>query len=113
MSRYMLNKLMWEVERNDDDLAAFIDDPAGFVATWQRRYEAPVSPYPLGGVLTEEEREACVDADYVRLYAMGAHPYLLWHFVRAVYVPDPMTVSELSDALKEAVALLERPDFAT
>ena len=113
MSRYMLNKLMWEVERSDDDLAAFMEDPAGFVESWERRWETPVPPYPAGGGLTQEEREACVAADYVRLYSMGVHPYLLWHFVRAVYVPERMTVGELSDALKAAVAPLQRPDFTT
>jgi len=64
-------------------------------------------------VLDAAERTACVDADYVRLYSFGAHPYLLWHFVRAVYVPGRMTADELSDALKQAVTPLDRPDFAT
>ncbi len=44
---------------------------------------------------------------------MGAHPYLLWHFVRAVLVSDQLPVEELSDALKAAVAPLGRPDFTT
>lgn len=113
MSRYMMNKLLWEVESDDELLASFKQDPAGLVATWELRATAPRPPYPAGGTLTAEERRACIAVDYAALYSMGAHPYLLWHFIRAVLVPDPMTVEELSEALKLAVAPLGRPDFTT
>jgi hypothetical protein len=113
MSRYMINKLLWEVESDEERLASFKRDPAGFVASWELMVATPQPPYPAGGTLTAEERQACIAVDYAALYSMGAHPYLLWHFVRAVLVPDPMTVEELSDALKSAVAPLSRPDFAT
>jgi len=113
MSRYMINKLLWEVEGDDERLASFKRDPTGFVAAWELLAAAPQPPYPKGGTLTTEERQACIAVDYAALYSMGAHPYLLWHFIRAVLVPDPMTVAELSEALKSAVAPLSRPDFTT
>jgi len=113
MSRYMLNKLLWEVESDNEHLASFKQDPAGFVASWELMAATPQPPYPVGGTLTAEERQACITVDYAALYSMGAHPYLLWHFIRAVLVPDLMTVEELSDALKQAVAPLDRPGFTT
>ena len=113
MSRYMVNKLLWEVESDNEQLDSFRQDPAGFVAAWELRASAPQSPYPAGGTLTALERRACIAVDYATLYSMGAHPYLLWQFIRAVLVPDPMTVEELSEALKLAVAPLGRPDFTT
>ena len=113
MSRYMVNKLLWEVESSGDNLDTFKHDPAGFVASWELAAATPQPPYPAGGTLTDEERRACVDVDFAALYAMGAHPYLLWHFVRAVLVSDTMPVEELSDALKRAVKPLDRPDFTT
>jgi hypothetical protein len=109
----MVNKFLWEVESDNDSLASFREDPAGFVASWELAAATPQPPYPAGGSLTAEERQACIAVDYAALYSMGAHPYLLWHFIRAVLVPDPMTVEELSAALKRAVTPLDRPDFAT
>jgi hypothetical protein len=109
----MINKLLWEVESSTDDLESFKRDPAGFVAAWELRADTPQPPYPAGGTLTDEERRACVAVDFAGLYAMGAHPYLLWHFVRAVLVSDTLPVEELSDSLKRAVDPLRRPDFTT
>ena len=113
MSRYMVNKFLCEVESSDANLAAFKTDPERFIAAWEGLVESPQPPYPAGGTLTAEERAACIESDMAALYAMGVHPYLLWHFVRAVFVPDRLTVEELSDALKTAVASMDRPDFAT
>jgi hypothetical protein len=47
------------------------------------------------------------------LYALGAHPYLLWHFVRAIHGPGGTPVGELSEAFKAAVAPHGYPEFAT
>ncbi len=109
----MVNKFLWEVESDNESLASFKHDPAGFVADWELGAATPQPPYPAGGSLTAAERQACIAVDYAALYSMGAHPYLLWHFIRAVLVPDPMTVAELSEALKRAIAPLDRPDFTT
>lgn len=113
MSRYMVNKFLWEVESDNASLASFKKDPAGLVKAWELEAATPQPPYPAGGTLTVEERQACIAVDYAALYSMGAHPYLLWHFIRAVLVPGTMPVEELSEALKLAVAPLDRPDFAT
>lgn len=107
----MINKLMWEVERTRESLASFISDTSGFLDSWQA--VVPVPPYPSGGALTEEERTAFEEWDYAALYRMGAHPFLLWQFARAVWVPARLGNEEFVEAFREAVAELGYPDFAT
>jgi len=113
VSRYMVNKLMWEIDRRDESVEAYKRDTVAFIDGWEAATLSPVPPYPDGGTLTPDERQAFEDWDFERLYALGAHPYLLWHLVRAIFVPERMTVEELSDAFKDAVAEHGRPDFAT
>jgi hypothetical protein len=113
VSRYMIDKLMWEIDRSDEALDSFVEDPAAFVAAWEGAASAPEPPYPLGGSLTGEERDAFEAWDYERLYALGAHPYLLWHFVRAIHGPGGTPVGELSEAFKAVVAPHGYPEFAT
>jgi hypothetical protein len=113
MSRYMVNKLMWEVDRTDEAMAAFKTDSARFLEGWEQSSEPPVPPVPAGGLLTEDERTALVSLDYGSLYAMGVNPFLLWQFVRSVSVPDEMTIEQLIGSFREAVAPYGYPDFAT
>ena len=105
MSRYMVNKLIWEVDRTDGALAAFKADPAGFVDVWTGSSE--------GGSLTGEERQALETRDYGWLYAMGANPFLLWQFARSVSVPDDMGIEELIASFRETVSPHGYPDFHT
>lgn len=113
MSRYTVNKLLWTIDKTNEDLAAFKANPAGFVARWEELAADPVPPFPEGGELTSEEREAVVACDFGRLYALGAHPYLIWHLVRAVLVPDSMTIEELVESYRTAVEPHGHPDYAT
>lgn len=113
MSRYMINKLMWQIDRDHEALEAFKRDPTGFIATWESPPEPPTPPYPDGGALTTDERDAFLRGDYARLYALGAHPYLLWHFVRAVASTEGTNVGELSDSFKDGIRSHGVPDFTT
>jgi hypothetical protein len=44
---------------------------------------------------------------------MGAHPFLLWQFARAVWVPGRMGADEFVIAFRTGVAEHGHPDFAT
>jgi hypothetical protein len=109
----MVNKLMWEVDRSDEALAAFKTDSRGFLDAWEALATRPVSPYPEGGSLTDVEREALQTRDYGALYAMGANPFLLWQFARSVSVPDEMGIEQLVTSFREAVEPHGYPDFVT
>ena len=109
----MIDKAMWEVNNDDAALEAFREDAGSFLDRWQASVSDPKPPHPWGGTLTPEERAALVAWDYERLYALGAHPFLLWQFTRSLYVPDRMTDGELVEAFRVAAARHGYPDFAT
>ena len=111
MSRYMVNKVLWEIDNVDHSLAWFQRDPGGFLEEWESRESIP--PHPTGGTLTDPERDAVRSRDYGWLYAMGANPFLLWQFARSVAVPETMAVDELITRFREAVEPHGYPDFHT
>jgi hypothetical protein len=65
MSLYQLQKLMYEVNRNDERRAEYRKDKAGFAT----RYD-----------LTAEEKDAVARLDIRKLYQFGVHPLLLRPF---------------------------------
>lgn len=113
MSRYMVNKAMWAIDRSDSNLRAYQSDPRAFLDAWERLADDPQPPYPDGGTLAPEERTALETLDIAALYAMGANPFLLWQMVRSVTVPDRMTNEELIGLFRTAVEPLGYPDFST
>lgn len=113
MSRYMIDKLLAAIDRTDEALAAFVADTPAFIDDWEAEWAEASPPHPEGGTLTPEERAAFEAWDYAVLYRMGAHPYLLWHWVRAIYVPERMSLEALVVEYRERVEPLGYPDFAT
>lgn len=65
MSRYAVNKVLWQIGRNDDLAAEFVARPGEFLA---------------GQTLTAIERRQLADRDLAGLFAAGAHPFLLYTF---------------------------------
>ena len=94
MSRYYVDKVMRDVVHDEAAQVAFLADSAAYVRD---------------GDLTEAERAALANCDHAALYAMGAHPFLLWAFVRAGRADGGPNVQEYTAAL----APLGTPDFGT
>ena len=109
----MVDKLLVEIDRTDEALTAYRTDPEAYLARWEAARDDPDPPYPDGGRLTPEERLAFVERDWAALYAMGAHPYLLWHVVRSVHVAEGEDVREVSARYVESIRPHGHPDFAT
>ena len=65
MSRYAVNKVLWEVARDDALAANYTVDPAQFLA---------------GRSLTGEEHRQLMERDFAGMFAAGAHPFLLFTF---------------------------------
>jgi hypothetical protein len=86
-------------------LAAYRDDPAGYL----REYERTAPP---AAELTADERAALLGKDYAALYALGAHPYLLWSFIEAALVP-PMPRAELVESFRVAARAAGYPEWST
>jgi hypothetical protein len=106
MSRYVANKVMRLVTRDPPSLTAYVADPAAFVDEY-------LSSHPADrAALTEAERTALEHRDYGALYRLGAHPYLLWSFTEAVWVPA-VSRPELVESFRTAAAAVGYPDWAT
>ena len=65
MSRYAVNKVLWEVARDDAKAAAYQEAPEDFLA---------------GRPLTQEEHRQLAERDFAAMFAAGAHPFLLFTF---------------------------------
>ncbi len=65
MSRYAVNKVLWQVARDDAMAAGFAEEPDRFLA---------------GRGLTGEEHRNLRGRDIAALFAAGAHPFLLYTF---------------------------------
>lgn len=109
MSKYMINKLIRAIELRDADVQAYVADPPGFVAGWLAGGGGP-AVHSDDRVLTDEERAAFEARDYAALYALGAHPYLLWHWVEAVYLHEK-TWPAMVEEYRTAVTPIGWPDF--
>lgn len=114
MTRYDVDKFITYVEGLDEEVVAFVADPPAYVAGWVQRGRESRVPVPNGGRLSDAEQRAIANVDYAALYAMGAHPYVLWHFTEAAFVwAGELTWPELKEQFREAVAEFGNPDFTT
>jgi hypothetical protein len=93
VSKYLLDKFLFTVDRDPGLVERYRDDPAGTVAWW----EAEVANKILNCVdeesstwlrFTDEERDALVRQDHVTLFAMGAHPFLTLTLFIAMFERD-------------------------
>ena len=103
MSKYLVNKFMHLVNMNEGAEKEYKTTPAAFVEKWEKGEKLK---------LTAEEREALSKRDYAKLYAMGAHPFLLWSFTEAVWA-DETPREELVKDFMEKTRAIGYPDFTT
>jgi len=94
VSRYAVDKVMRELIQDERAVAAYVADTPAYLA---------------GRDLSAEERAALLGGDYATLFRLGAHPFLLWAFTRAVLPHGGPTPQEYTAALLP----LGTPDFAT
>jgi hypothetical protein len=94
VSRYQVDKVLYQVSHDPAARDAFRADPTRFLADRQ---------------LEEPERQALVDRDCGALYGLGAHPFLLLAFARVVWGDRPDWVGHYI----QAISSLGYPDFAT
>lgn len=109
MSKYVMNKFMRAVEMSDAEVAAYVGDPAAYVDRWVGS-AAPTARWGDDRSLSAAEQAAFAQRDYEALYALGAHPYLLWHFTEAVYIHET-TWPELVERYRQAVSQHAAPDY--
>jgi hypothetical protein len=120
VSKYLLNKFLYTIDRDHELTERYRADPAGTVAWW----EAELAPQILNCItaerttwlrLTDEERQALVDQDHVRLFGLGAHPFLtltLWIAMFERDFDEPLAM-QLDYAAQLAHLGLPYPDITT
>ena len=93
MSKYLVNKFLFTVDRDRELVERYRTDPAGTVEWWERELANKL----LNSVdderstwlaFTDEERTALRTQDHVALFAMGAHPFLTLTLFIAMFERD-------------------------
>jgi hypothetical protein len=115
MSRYLVDKFLYLVDRDERLLKQYMEDPATFVARWEEEDGTMLNPAERtsGHRFTAEERRALSERDFETLYAMGAHPFLLWTMMLPVFEKEFPTFRALVDHYNSKITPHGRPDFGT
>ena len=93
MSKYLVNKFLFTVDRDPDLVRRYREDPVGTVAWWETEKAnellnctaAERSTYQR---FTDAERAALAAQDHVALFEMGAHPFLTLTLFIAMFEHD-------------------------
>ncbi|WP_432968912.1 hypothetical protein [Dactylosporangium sp. CA-233914] len=120
MSKYLLNKFLFTVDRDPELVERYREDPAGTVAWWEANVANALLNCHTGEASTwqafdDDERAALSGHDYPRLFELGAHPFLTLTLFIAMFERDhaePLGF-QLQYAQRLAHFSLPYPDIAT
>ena len=120
MSKYLVDKFLYTVDRDPELVERYREDPGGTVAWWEaERANAVLNCHGAEAStwlrFTNEERGALAAHDYVRLFALGAHPFLTLTLFIAMFERDhaePLGFQK-QYALRLRHFSLPYPDIAT
>lgn len=120
MSKYLVNKFLYTVDRDVELTERYREDPAGTVAWWEAEeankiLNCIVAEKTTWLAFTDEERTALATHDHVALFGLGAHPFLtltLWIAMFERDFDEPLGM-QLDYAAKLAHLGLPYPDIAT
>jgi hypothetical protein len=120
MSKYLVNKFLYTVDRDPDLVERYRADPAGTVTWWETERAGKILNLPDGErttwlSFTDAEREALVSQDHVALFTLGAHAFLtltLWIAMFERDFTEPLGM-QLDYAAKLAHVSLPYPDITT
>jgi len=93
MSKYLLDKFLYTVDRDPALVERYREDPAGPVTWWESEMANQILNCHTGErstwlTFTDEERDVLGRQDHVRLFAMGAHPFLTLTLFIAMFERD-------------------------
>ena len=119
MSKYLLNKFLYTVDRDPDLMERYREDPAGTVAWWESSLGLSLLNSHSGEATTwlklqDEERSALAAHDYVKLFELGAHPFLTLTLFIALFERDHGPLEyQIAYARAMDHITLPYPDIAT
>jgi hypothetical protein len=93
VSKYLLNKFLFTVDRDPEMVERYRDDPAGTVAWWEAERANQLLNCHYAEASTwlafeDSEREALASHDYPTLFQLGAHPFLTLTLFIAMFERD-------------------------
>ncbi|MEV6347537.1 hypothetical protein [Actinoplanes sp. NPDC051851] len=114
MSRYLLNKFLFTVDRDPDLVERYRSAPADLVPWWESTIANSLLNCHTGEAstwlaFTDEERTALITHDHVKLFELGAHPFLTLTLFIAMFERDNTTELEYQKAYGAALAHVTRP----
>ena len=119
MSRYLLDKFLYTVDRDPELVERYRTDPAGTVAWWETELAGSLlnctpAERTTWLAFTDEERRALREQDHVALFGMGAHPFLTLTLFIAMFERDhgPLEYQKAYGRAMEHLSL-PYPDIAT
>jgi hypothetical protein len=119
MSKYLLDKFLYTVDRDPELTERYREDPAGTVEWWEQEMANTLlncipAEKTTWLAFTEEERRALREHDHVTLFHMGAHPFLTLTLFIAMFERDhgPLEYQKAYGKAMEHVTM-PYPDIST
>ncbi len=93
MSKYLLDKFLYTIDRDAELVERYRDDPAGTVEWWEQEMANTILNCTSGErstwlTFTDDERRALREQDHVALFGLGAHPFLTLTLFIAMFERD-------------------------
>jgi hypothetical protein len=119
LSKYLLNKFLYTIDRDPDLVERYRTAPMETVQWWEAERANAVLNCHGGEAstwlrFTDEEREALAGHDHVALFSLGAHPFLTLTLFIAMFERDhgPLEYQKAYGA-RLAHFSMPYPDIAT
>jgi hypothetical protein len=93
MSKYLVDKFLFTIDRDPDLVERYREDASGTVAWWEAEQANLILNCHAGERstwlgFTDPERDALSEHDYVALFELGAHNFLLLTLFIALFERD-------------------------
>jgi hypothetical protein len=93
VSKYLLDKFLYTIDRDPQLVERYRDDPRGTVAWWEADranviLNVPDTEHSTWLAFDDAEREALASHDYPKLFELGAHPFLTLTLFIAMFERD-------------------------
>jgi hypothetical protein len=119
MSKYLLDKFLYTVDRDPELVERYREDPEGTVTWWEAEMANSIlnchgAERSTWLAFTDEERTALREQDHVTLFELGAHPFLTLTLFIAMFERDhgPLEYQIAYGKAMEHLSL-PYPDIAT
>jgi hypothetical protein len=119
MSKYLVDKFLFTVDRDPELVERYRDDPVETVRWWEqemanRLLNCTPAERSTWLAFTDQERTALRDHDHVTLFELGAHPFLTLTLFIAMFERDhgPLEYQKAYGAMMRHLTL-PYPDITT